>query len=125
MADLESQAVVIVEDDASVCQAIERLLRLGGFKPKTYPSAETLLANGDLGKVGCLVVDVQLPGMSGFALHERLAARGMLPPVIFITAFDVPEARAKAAQAGAAALLAKPFTGRSLLNTIRTALGRD
>jgi FixJ family two-component response regulator len=124
MANLELRAVVIVEDDASVCQAIERLLRLDGLTARSYRSAEALLANGNLDDVGCLIVDVQLPGMSGFALHETLAQRRLLPPVIFITAFDVPEARAKSAQAGATALLAKPFTGRRLLKTIRAALDR-
>jgi FixJ family two-component response regulator len=114
---------VIVEDDASVCQAIERLLRLSGLTARSYPSAETLLANGNLDNVGCLILDVQLPGMSGFALHEKLTFQRLVPPVIFITAFDVPEARAKAQHAGAA-FLAKPFTGHALLKTIRDALDR-
>ena len=70
----------------------------------------------------CLIVDVHLPGISGFTLRDRLSLKGALPPVIFITAFDEPETRAKAASAGAAAFLTKPFSGRALLETIRRAV---
>lgn len=116
-----SKAVIIVEDDASVSQSMERLLRLSGLTALSYGSAEALLEAGVDG-AECLVVDVQLPGLGGFTLCDRLLQRGPLPPIIFITAFDEPDARRQAAKVGAAAFLAKPFTGRALLATIERAM---
>jgi len=113
-----SNAVVIVEDDASMTQALARILRLGGLVPVLYESAEALLGAAARTDAVCLIIDVQLPGIDGFALRRRLAAKGALPPTIFITAFDEPEARAQAAAAGAM-FVAKPFSGRLLLQTIR------
>ena len=122
MAGTAANAVVIVEDDSSLSLALERILRLGGMTSQSYTSAEALLKAADRTiDASCMVLDVQLPGINGFALHDRLAALGPLPPVIFITAFDEPEARAQAARAGAAAFLAKPFAGRTLLEAIRRA----
>jgi FixJ family two-component response regulator len=114
--------VAIVEDDLSVGRALDRLLRLSGFEPFLYASAEDLLADANSHGATCLVLDVQLPGLSGFELYERFTQMHPGPPVIFITAFDEPEARAKAARAGAVAFLVKPFTGRHLLDTLKLAL---
>jgi FixJ family two-component response regulator len=108
----------MVEDDPSMSQALARILRLGGYVPQSYRAAETLLDNRKKSDVVCMIVDVQLPGMDGFALHELLMALGDVPPVIFITAFDETEGRARAAKTGSA-FLAKPFSGRILLETIR------
>jgi FixJ family two-component response regulator len=110
--------VIVVEDDPSMCQALDRILRLGGFVPRAYVSAEALLQNCRSDGALCMILDVRLPGMSGFALRDRLASAGAIPHVIFVTAFDEPEARARAARVGAD-LLAKPFSGRLLLETIR------
>lgn len=125
-----AKPVVIVEDDSSMRQALDRILRLKGFRPVVYPTAETLLAaqgtveeQEGVARAGCLILDIQLPGMNGFALRDRLATLLTLPPVIFITAFDDPEARARAARVGASAFLAKPFSGRSLLEEVARALG--
>jgi len=120
----ERAAVVIVEDDHSMCQALDRILRLGGFDRRMYCSAEALLDAGPNGEPVCMILDIQLPGMGGFALHERLAARGTLPPVIFITAFDEPDARVRAERIDAAVFLPKPFAGRALLDTIRRVIVR-
>ena len=117
-----STIVVIVEDDASMSRALARILRLGGIEAKSYVSGEALLASDTLRGVGCLIVDVQLPEMSGFELRTRLATMITLPPVMFITAFDSPEARAQALAAGAVAFLTKPFSGRTLLETVRRVL---
>ena len=117
-----STTVVIVEDDASMSRALARILRLGGIEAKSYVSGEALMASDTLQGVGCLIVDVQLPEMSGFELHTRLATMTVLPPVMFITAFDSPEARAQALAAGAVAFLTKPFSGRTLLETVRRVL---
>lgn len=113
-----SNAVVIVEDDASMSQALARIVRLGGLVPVVYESAEALLGAAGLTDAMCLIIDVQLPGIDGFTLRRRLATKGALPPTIFITAFDEPEARAQAAAVGAM-FVAKPFSGRLLLQAIR------
>ncbi|HTS20243.1 MAG TPA: response regulator [Casimicrobiaceae bacterium] len=118
MRDSQVGTVIVVEDDPSVSQALERILRLGGLRPVTYPSAEALLVRNGVVNAVCLILDVQLPGLSGFALRDQLSAKGALPPVIFITAFDEPDARARADRAGAAAFLTKPFSGKALLETI-------
>ena len=122
MHGLESAAVVIVEDDPSMSRALARILRLGGIAAKAYVSGEVLLASETLAGVRCLIVDVQLPEMNGFELRTRLATMVALPPIVFITAFDSPEARAQALAAGAAAFLTKPFSGKTLLETVRRVL---
>lgn len=110
--------VIVVEDDASMTQAMQRILRLGGFPVIAFTSAEEMIRSG-VGDARCMIVDVQLPGMSGFALRSRLAADGHAPPVIFITAFDNPEMRMWAETSGGAALLTKPFSGHVLLDAVR------
>jgi FixJ family two-component response regulator len=122
MPSLDTNPVVIVEDDSSMQQALERILRLGGLRSITYGSAEALLKSDDVQNASCLILDVQLPGLTAFQLRDRLSVMGPMPPVIFITAFDDPEARACAARAAAAAFLVKPFSGRVLLETVRRAL---
>ena len=115
----EIKSIVIVEDDPSMSQALERILRLAEHRTITYSSAEAMLAHSHAAGAACLIIDVQLPGMTGLELHARLMETGPAPPVIFITAFDEPETRASAQRAGAVALLAKPFSGRLLLETVR------
>ena len=85
-----ARVVVIVEDDSSMRQALDRILRLGGWVPAIYSSAEALLAEhdrapGSIARAACLVLDVQLPGLSGFELHDRLSAVGPMPPVTTTT----------------------------------------
>jgi FixJ family two-component response regulator len=122
MADkANNKTIVIIEDDASVCQALARMLRIAGMDTLTFSSAEALLASTPAPEAICLVIDVHLPGLDGFALRDRLAQSSELPPVIFMTAFDEPETRAAASRVGAD-FLAKPFTGRVLLDTIRRAM---
>lgn len=106
-----------------MCQALHRILRIAGFTPRIYRSAQACLDTDCTAEAICMILDVHLPDMDGFVLHERLAARESIPPVIFMTAYDEPEARAKAANAGAAALLIKPVPGRVLLETIGRAIG--
>jgi FixJ family two-component response regulator len=122
MPDLDDSQVILIEDDPSMCQALVRILRLGGFVPVPYGSAEAFLLETRDAAALCMIIDVRLPGMDGFGLHERLMARTSVPPAIFITAFEGPGARAQAARTGAL-LLSKPFSGRELLEAIRT-IGR-
>jgi FixJ family two-component response regulator len=114
----DTRAVVVVEDDVSMRQAMERILRLAQLRAMAFGSAEELLESGLEENAMCLIIDVQLPGLSGFALRDRLASQRRLPPVIFISAFDEPDARDQAASVKAA-FLTKPFSGRTLLEAIR------
>jgi FixJ family two-component response regulator len=116
--------VAIVEDDASMSSALERILRLGGHTAVSFPSAEEYLAGCDGLSVACLIVDVQLPGMNGFELRDKTAMNSHQKPVIFITAHDDVDSRSRAEQADAVAFLAKPFSGRALLEAVGRALWR-
>src|SRR5512137_2546387 len=88
--------VAVVDDDESVCRSFSRLLRIAGFQPVTYPSAETFLEDTKRPRFDCLVLDIQLAGMSGLELSHRLAAVKDGTPVVFITAHDAPEMRSQA-----------------------------
>jgi DNA-binding response OmpR family regulator len=111
--------VVVVEDDAGMRNAIDELLRVAGFEVTTFASGEELLRA--VPEAACLVIDLQLPGVSGFELYERVRRVGE-PPVVFITAHDTPIARSRAERLGAAAYLNKPFGGRELVEVVRRAL---
>jgi FixJ family two-component response regulator len=113
-----SATVVIVEDDSSIRRAMERMLRLSGLAAVFFSSGEELLEARLPDSARVLIIDVQLPGMNGFALRERLRDNGWLPPVIFMTAFDDEPTRERARNAGACGFLSKPFTGDALLAAI-------
>jgi FixJ family two-component response regulator len=114
--------VLLVEDDDSMRGAIERLLNAAGFGCAAYASADALLARGLDEGSACLIGDLRLPGMSGLELLAALRQRGISLPFILITAHDTPALRQKAMQCGAAAYLAKPFRGTTLLDAVRAAI---
>jgi DNA-binding response OmpR family regulator len=119
----EAARIVVVEDDASMSQAIERVLQAGGFAPAVFASAEAALEGG-AAAADALVLDIHLPGMSGFELYRRLALSGETRPAIFITARDEPAVRDEAERlGGAGSYLPKPFSGRDLLAAVTRALG--
>ena len=108
----------MVDDDDSICRALKRLLKACGFQTLTFESAEDFLeSTADLEK-GCLVLDINLPGMTGLDLQEKIASRGTNCPVIIITAHDNPQWREQARKAGAVAYLKKPFGEQLLLDAI-------
>ena len=113
--------IVVVEDDESMSQAIERVLRASGFRTLTFASAEAVLEAGVVTASDCLVLDISLPGMSGFDLYRRLASAGEQLPAIFITAHDDPAIREEADRLGARSYLPKPFSGRTLLDAVTRA----
>jgi FixJ family two-component response regulator len=115
--------IVVVDDDAEMNQAIQRLLNAAGFRAITFHSAEALLEAGAAATAECLILDVHLPGLSGFELRRKLLNQGgAKPPVIFITAYDHPDSEALALDSGAIAYFRKPFCGQSLLTAISKAL---
>ena len=117
-----ASTIIVVEDDMSMSQAIARLLRLAGHETLVFPSAEALLERGVPPNAGCVILDIHLPGLTGFELHQRLMLAASTTPVIFITAYDDAETQVQAQRAGAFAYLSKPFGGHRLLETVRKAL---
>jgi two-component system response regulator FixJ len=114
--------VLVVDDDESMREAIERLLGAAGFDPVTYPSAEAVLAGAAGSEAVCVISDLKLPAMSGLELLAELRARGQHQPLILITAYDAPGLAKDAMRRGAAAYLVKPFRGTALLAAVRAAI---
>ena len=114
--------VAIIDDDASVSRSLSRLLRLAGFEATAFASAEEFLADGKRGRFRCLLLDVQLHGMSGLEMQRAWNALPGHAPLIFITAYDEPAARAEALQAGCAGFFSKTENGTRILDAIRAAV---
>jgi FixJ family two-component response regulator len=115
--------VMIVEDDDSMRNAMHRMLTLAEFASEAFASPEAALASPRSSEAACLVLDIQLPGLSGFELFDRLVPAATRPAVIFVTGFDKPEARRRAAERNAAAFLTKPFFGTELVAAVKRASG--
>jgi FixJ family two-component response regulator len=111
--------VAVVDDDPSLCRSFGRLLRAAGIQSLTYGSAEAFLADTQQPRFDCLVLDVQLGGMSGIDLGLWLAAEGAAAPIIFVTAYDDADTRARAQLAGGGAYFRKTDSGAGLLDAIR------
>ena len=120
----QSSVISIVDDDESIRVATMRLLRLHGFVVHTFVSAEAFLQSPLVNGTSCLIADVQMPGMNGIELQERLVQQGHNTPVIFITAFPEERHRTRAMEAGAVSFLRKPFDAQSLIDCIDEALKR-
>ena len=117
------KVVALVEDDQSLCRALARLLTAGGIRSRCYSSAEAFLEEGPDSAPGCLVLDLQLTGMSGFDLQRELIGRGRFIPTIFITADDSPEAREQATSVGCEGFFLKTDPGHAVLWAVRRVLG--
>lgn len=111
--------VAVVDDDENICRSFGRLLRAAGLHPITYPSAEAYLADTNQPQFHCLVLDIQLGGMSGLELSRRLYADGGRTPFIVITAHDDPAARADAEAVGCSAFFLKTDSGAEVVDVIR------
>jgi FixJ family two-component response regulator len=114
--------VAVVEDDESYRAAVQRLLKSAGLPVRSFASAEDFLKSGQQQETGCLIADIQMPGMSGLDLQAKLNAEQCPIPIIFITAHGDEEMRLQAMRAGAVKFLAKPFDGAILLDSVRVAL---
>jgi FixJ family two-component response regulator len=120
MADRE--LVIVLDDDASMLRAVQRLLEGHGFDVKGFDSAEGLLENAPLRDARCLVLDINLNGTSGIDLRRQLTKLGYSLPVIFITGSEREGTRKAALEAGCVALLTKPFSGADLIPAVEAAL---
>jgi FixJ family two-component response regulator len=117
--------VAVVEDDADARSALGRLLDAAGFDHALFESAEAFLASKPDRECACLILDVQLSGMSGIDLQRRLRAEGSNAPVIVVTAHASEAIRERAEQSGCAAFLTKPFSGDSILALLRPLASRS
>jgi FixJ family two-component response regulator len=113
--------VAIVDDEDAVRRALERLLRSAGIDPEVFPSGETFLASLASHKPDCVVLDLHMPGVTGFDVQLRLNASGFHLPVIVITGHDSAESRERVRALGAAAYLRKPVGAKILLDAIERA----
>jgi FixJ family two-component response regulator len=122
----ESDAIIaIVDDDLSVRKGLERLIRSAGWKTESFGSAQEFLASARAEASSCLVLDLQLPGLSGLDLQKRMTEAGVETPIVFLTGHgDIP-ASVKAMKAGAIEFLTKPVEEQDLLNAIQEAIERD
>jgi FixJ family two-component response regulator len=114
--------ISVVDDDDSVRESLQCLIRSFGFAVGAFASAEEFLKSDHLRDTRCLILDVRMPGMNGIELQRRLVASHFGIPVIFITAHGDERARSQALRDGAVAYLLKPFTEEALLNAIHAAL---
>jgi FixJ family two-component response regulator len=120
--------IAIVDDDASVCRAMKRLVRSLGMNAETFASGKEFmdcLEAMPSFRADCAILDVQMPGMNGLEVQERLARSSSPIPVIFITAHDEVGARERALAMGAVAFLRKPFDDELLIRTLRAALSSE
>lgn len=117
--------VAIVEDDDSLSRSLARLLRVSGYHPVSYPSAECFLEDTKRPVFDCLVVDIQLEGMSGIELNEQLASTGFTTPVIFVTAHENANELEKSMRNRCAGLVRKSDPGDVLLTVIHQAIHAD
>src|SRR6266404_3901455 len=117
--------VFVVDDDISVRESLELLIRCAGWTAETFPSAQEFLARPRAVAPSCLVLDVSMPGLNGLDLQQRVAAERTDMPIIFITGHgDVPMT-VQAMKAGAVEFLTKPFGDEVLLGAIRNAIERS
>lgn len=116
--------VAIVDDDEFVRLALQSLIRSVGLAAQVFNSAADFLASANISNVGCLILDVNMPGMSGLALHRQLVASGQAIPTVLITANPDDATCAEALRQGALCYLCKPFAEDDLLAWVNVALGR-
>ena len=119
-----SKVVFIVDDDPGFRKSVALLLDKFGFSTELYPSAEAFLSTSKFADMrdSCIIIDIQLDGMSGIELGERLAGAGYTLPIIFITGNDNEATRKAASQQGCIAYLTKPFAAKLLVDAIDRAL---
>jgi FixJ family two-component response regulator len=115
--------VAVVDDDESLREAIAQLLDACGFATQVFASAEAFLDGSAANGAACFVLDINLTGMSGLELRQRLKAEGSATPVIFITGADDNDIRRQAAEADCVACLRKPFDANLLISAINKAIG--
>ena len=121
----EVPLISIVDDDKSVREALKSLIDSVGFRAELFRSGEEFLNSAQVSETACLIADVRMPGMSGLELQDRLNAAHFSVPIVFISAHEDEEARARGLRGGAVAFLQKPFSVDSLLRAITDCLEKS
>ena len=114
--------IAIVDDEEPVRDATKSLVRSLGYHASTFGSADEFLKSEQVHDTSCLITDVQMPGLSGLDLQDRLIARGHCIPIIFMTGYPNDSVRARAMKAGAVAFLTKPVNADHLVDHLEKAL---
>jgi FixJ family two-component response regulator len=114
--------ISIVDDDASMREALVGFVRSLGYEVRDFASAEDFLASNELGRFACAITDIQMPGMNGFELKRELSTHHDSLPVIMITARAEPGIEEKAMSSGATCFLRKPFEAEMLANCLQRVL---
>jgi FixJ family two-component response regulator len=122
MPGTEVGRILVVDDDASVCRALARLLRSFGFEVTTFASAAEVLASGPPADARCLVADVRMPEMGGIELREHLRAMGRDLPTVFMTAHGLEGVRSRVLEG--APVLQKPLEAEALVRAIESVAQR-
>lgn len=118
----KTHVISIIDDDPSVREATQSLVRSLGYSAQAFSSAEEYLESDRVGNSACVITDLHMPGMSGVDLQDRLIAEGYRIPVIFVTAYFEERVRARVMDAGAFGFLRKPFSDESLIECLDKAL---
>ena len=118
----ERALIAVVDDDASVREALPDLLNELGYSSRAFPSAEAFLSSGVIGDTSCLILDVAMHGMTGPELHRELIRRLQRIPVIFVTAIREESLRPRLLAAGAVDCLFKPVSEQALVRALEAAL---
>jgi len=122
---IPSPTVFVVDDEVSILNAVSRLLRSAEIGVQTFSSSREFLDHYDRQAHGCIVLDVQMPGLTGLDLQSALASDGVAMPIIFLTGHGDVSMTAKAMKRGAADFLTKPLEADALLEAVRGAIARD
>ena len=120
----DRKLVFVVDDDPSFLRGLRRLLREYGYESVLFQSAKAFEEHDDFGKAICVILDIELDGVSGIEVRHRLVEAGISLPVIYITANDSQAIRAAAMKSGCIAYLQKPFLAKSLIEPIEKATAR-
>ena len=122
---MSEQTIFIIDDDSSVRKGLTRLIKATGLHAESYASARDFLDSGDLVKSGCIILDVQMPGMTGPELQEELNKTEYSMPIIFLSAHGDVQTAASTMKKGAVDFLTKPVDSSVLLEVIRITLEKD
>jgi FixJ family two-component response regulator len=121
----DAPVVFVVDDDASVRRSLGRLLKSAGFDSESFSAAAEFLERGAESRPSCLVLDLEMPGLSGLDLQQELTRRGLAPAVVFLTGHGTVPASVQAMKLGAVDFLQKPVEEEELLAAISRAIGID
>jgi FixJ family two-component response regulator len=121
----EPPVIAVLDDDASVREALQRFLKTFGFQVETFASGREFLCSSRLALVECVILDLAMPGMSGVEVQQQLAARSRAIPIVFITAHRDDQLGQRAIAVGVLAVLRKPVDQAELLRSVRKAFGEE